>query len=417
MVSVILFVSLNVNTLISLVEYLTLTIERLLLFLSVPGYLIVFCARLDEAKVILGKHTKSDMKFPDRWYKRCFVWMMVAYGLGLFFAFLGFSLTGHGQPALLYLVPCCLGTMMILGRNELPDLWKGSRAIKLATKVKTKHERAWGKEKMRRQVEAAKRKRENGEQQQPYRASRSGFREPDPPVAPEPAARDRDPTGGRAGRNGGRGRGRGSGRGRGGRSSGRGRGRGLENQSSLQRSNKNTDSQQAGLRREPTESTTSSTLNSWTETKSKATKGTSPSPSPGSARRRYTATLDGTPSPRKGSSKKVSAPTSLPPKPDLDGPKSTDVCFGNKKSVGSKHLRTVVKHELKSNGLSEFSPTVLQGVLQKLDGRNFFVPDGNDGWREASMKETSKEISKVYRGERSKLQDKESKSQDEANDD
>jgi hypothetical protein len=76
-----------------------------------------------------------------------------------------------------------------------------------------------------------------------------------------------------------------------------------------------------------------------------------------------------------------------------------------------------VKHELKSNALSDFSPTVLQGVLKKLEGRIFFVSDGNEGWREASMNETSKEISKVYRGERSKLQEKASTSKGNENED
>lgn len=113
----------------------------------------------------------------------------------------------------------------------------------------------------------------------------------------------------------------------------------------------------------------------------------------------------------------MSARSSLPPKPDLDGPKNNDICFGDKKCVGTKHLRTVVKHELKSNAMSDFSPTVLQGVLKKLEGRKFFVSDGNDGWREASMNETSKEISKVYRGERSKLQEKASTSKGNENED
>jgi signal peptide peptidase-like protein 2B len=39
-----------------------------------------------------------------------------------------------GQPALLYLVPCCLGTMVCMGRRagELADLWEGPRAIRAA---------------------------------------------------------------------------------------------------------------------------------------------------------------------------------------------------------------------------------------------------------------------------------------------
>ena len=42
-----------------------------------------------------------------------------------------------GQPALLYLVPCCLGTMAYLGwrRGELRDLWDGPRAIRIADAI------------------------------------------------------------------------------------------------------------------------------------------------------------------------------------------------------------------------------------------------------------------------------------------
>ncbi|CAK9174821.1 unnamed protein product, partial [Ilex paraguariensis] len=44
----------------------------------------------------------------------------------LMFTYLGFYLMdGHGQPALLYLVPCTLGVAVILGlvRGELRHLW------------------------------------------------------------------------------------------------------------------------------------------------------------------------------------------------------------------------------------------------------------------------------------------------------
>jgi hypothetical protein len=39
-----------------------------------------------------------------------------------------------GQPALLYLVPCCLGTMMYIGHKsrELKELWEGPRVIRAA---------------------------------------------------------------------------------------------------------------------------------------------------------------------------------------------------------------------------------------------------------------------------------------------
>ena len=42
-----------------------------------------------------------------------------------------------GQPALLYLVPCTLGTMTFMGwrRNELRGLWDGPRLIATADQI------------------------------------------------------------------------------------------------------------------------------------------------------------------------------------------------------------------------------------------------------------------------------------------
>jgi len=43
-----------------------------------------------------------------------FPWLMFGYGLGLFLTYLGlYVMNGHGQPALLYLVPCTLGILFI----------------------------------------------------------------------------------------------------------------------------------------------------------------------------------------------------------------------------------------------------------------------------------------------------------------
>ncbi len=372
-----------------------------------PGYLIAFCARLDEAKLIVGKHTKNEMEYPKAWYHRYFFWIMVAYAIGLVLAFTAFCITGVGQPALLYLVPCCLGMILILGRKEIRDLWSGSRAIRLATKVKTKCERAWGKEKMRRQV--AKLKRERGENgvTQPYRASRSGFREPDPPVD----TGNHGLQGGRGNREGGRGRGRG------GRSAGRGRGlekgRGSKGPSGISGRDALRTSSPKRAPKESAPVKESETLKSPTRSKSKTSP---PANSPASPRRKYQASLEGTPSPKKGSSKKIAKKNTLPPKPDLGdedelrGPKGNDVCFRDSKCTGTKHLRTIVKHELKSDPQAEFSPILLNRILQRLDGRDFYVPDKNGGLKEASKNEITKEISKLFHSEKSKLQEKNAKS-------
>ncbi|GMY32220.1 signal peptide peptidase-like 5 [Fagus crenata] len=78
-----------------------------------PGLLISFSFRYD----------KANKKGVSNGY---FLWLMIGYGVGLFFTYLAlYLMDGHGQPALLYLVPCTLGVAVLLGlvRGELKDLW------------------------------------------------------------------------------------------------------------------------------------------------------------------------------------------------------------------------------------------------------------------------------------------------------
>ncbi|XP_022878884.1 signal peptide peptidase-like 2 [Olea europaea var. sylvestris] len=78
-----------------------------------PGLLVSFANRFD----------KANKKGRLNGY---FLWLTVGYGVGLFFTYLGlYLMNGHGQPALLYLVPCTLGLCVILGlvRHELKQLW------------------------------------------------------------------------------------------------------------------------------------------------------------------------------------------------------------------------------------------------------------------------------------------------------
>ncbi|KAG6434702.1 hypothetical protein SASPL_106343 [Salvia splendens] len=81
--------------------------------------MLVFCAwnpfvfRFDKA------HGKSGAN-------GYFLWLIIGYGSGLFFTYLSlYLMAGRGQPALLYLVPCTLGTCVLLGlkRGELDLLW------------------------------------------------------------------------------------------------------------------------------------------------------------------------------------------------------------------------------------------------------------------------------------------------------
>uniref|UniRef100_A0A6N2MQH9 PA domain-containing protein n=1 Tax=Salix viminalis TaxID=40686 RepID=A0A6N2MQH9_SALVM len=55
-----------------------------------------------------------------------FFWAMTAYGLGLLITYVALNMMdGHGQPALLYIVPFTLGTFLTLGkqRGDLKTLW------------------------------------------------------------------------------------------------------------------------------------------------------------------------------------------------------------------------------------------------------------------------------------------------------
>lgn len=80
-----------------------------------PGLLAVLCARWDASS---GAGWRSGLALP----------CLAGYGagLGLTYAALAFSWFGdQGQPALLYLVPCCLGTVALLAwrRGQLRELW------------------------------------------------------------------------------------------------------------------------------------------------------------------------------------------------------------------------------------------------------------------------------------------------------
>ncbi|KAI4372343.1 hypothetical protein MLD38_010585 [Melastoma candidum] len=78
-----------------------------------PGLLIVFSLRYDW---LAQKNVRNGY----------FLWAMIAYGLGLLITYVALNLMdGHGQPALLYIVPFTLGTFLMLGkqRGDLKTLW------------------------------------------------------------------------------------------------------------------------------------------------------------------------------------------------------------------------------------------------------------------------------------------------------
>lgn len=78
-----------------------------------PGLLVAFSLRYDW---LARKNLRAGY----------FLWAMIAYGLGLLITYVALNLMdGHGQPALLYIVPFTLGTFLMLGRKrgDLKILW------------------------------------------------------------------------------------------------------------------------------------------------------------------------------------------------------------------------------------------------------------------------------------------------------
>ncbi|KAI9075131.1 hypothetical protein K1719_042862 [Acacia pycnantha] len=79
----------------------------------IPGLLIAFSLRYDW---LANKSLRDGY----------FLWAMLAYGFGLMITYLALNLmNGQGQPALIYIVPFTLGTILTMGykRGELRNLW------------------------------------------------------------------------------------------------------------------------------------------------------------------------------------------------------------------------------------------------------------------------------------------------------
>jgi len=112
-----------------------------------PGLLVSFAARLDAAKRLIAFHPATITNYDvgntrviHAWrmaFGGYFVPIMIAYGVGLMMANVAVYLMQMGQPALLYLVPCCLGTMVALAlkRSEMGELWRGPKVLQDANKI------------------------------------------------------------------------------------------------------------------------------------------------------------------------------------------------------------------------------------------------------------------------------------------
>ena len=87
-----------------------------------PGLLLAYAARTDVASKVVG-----ILRVGSGRRSSIFLPVLMSYGVGLALANLAVNLTGKGQPALFYLVPCTVGcTVLVAYKNgELRDIWNG----------------------------------------------------------------------------------------------------------------------------------------------------------------------------------------------------------------------------------------------------------------------------------------------------
>lgn len=133
-----------------------------------PGLLISFAARYDSARELVrkcsqtssmssgGNAVRAEEEIVNEFgggsstryhyqlgrvrralFRGYFGPLMIAYGIGLIIAYVVVWLTQRGQPALLYLVPTCLGTTFFLGwlNRELSELWTGPKVMRKANRM------------------------------------------------------------------------------------------------------------------------------------------------------------------------------------------------------------------------------------------------------------------------------------------
>ncbi|XP_061337256.1 signal peptide peptidase-like 2 isoform X2 [Gastrolobium bilobum] len=94
-----------------------------------PGMLVAFSLRYDW---LANKNLASGY----------FLWAMFAYGFGLLITYVALNLMdGHGQPALLYIVPFTLGTFLTLGlkRGDLKVLWTRGEPQRPCPHIRLQH--------------------------------------------------------------------------------------------------------------------------------------------------------------------------------------------------------------------------------------------------------------------------------------
>ncbi|CAJ1961189.1 unnamed protein product [Cylindrotheca closterium] len=305
-----------------------------------PGFLVSFTARVDEAKRLLGRHTTIDLQVPAKWYQGYFFPLSVAYGIGLLITFSVLWSTGQGQPALLYLSPTCLITIFIVGRKEIKEMWNDSRTLRLADKLMKKCEKNWARQRMQRLI--AKKRKE-----------RAGGGNAGQGVPPEQNQIER-PSGGRKS-NAGRYQPDGN--------NATGRGRGRDNLGGRGRNPRNPAGREGGGRR-PVQRQNAGT------------------------RRRHSRG-------RKAESEGNDGGKAAGSQSDCIEVGKNDICVDNDSNPGNKALRRAAEKSVDTFGVDDFGPEVYKDIKKQLKGKRFLIRDGSQ-WRQAGKIEIRDAVERAF---------------------
>jgi len=309
-----------------------------------PGFLVSYTARVDEAARMLGRHTTIDIYVPQKWYQGYFLPLAVAYGIGLLITFAVLWATGQGQPALLYLSPTCLTAIFIVGRKEIKELWVDSRTLRLADKLMKKCEKNWARQRMMRQITKKRKEKANG--------GMAG-----PGASPGQHQMER-PAGGRNS-NAGRGQSGGpnvsTGSDRGGRGNQGGRGKRPRNQ--------------AG----------------------RGGRGNRPPTRPGSNDPRAARSSSRGRKLKPGSNDRA-MPESESGNIELE---QSDICVDDNSHPGNMALQRAAQKSLENFADDDFGPELYKHIKKELKGKRFLISDGSQ-WRQASKLEIRDAVEKAF---------------------
>ncbi len=108
--------------------------------IALPGALVSLALRCDKTEeknaklYLLQKDVEAVRNFSPNLQSTLFFTSMAAYFLSLLLAFGVNRLSGHAQPALIYLVPCVLGAVSIRAyyHGRLTDMWNGKYRLELS---------------------------------------------------------------------------------------------------------------------------------------------------------------------------------------------------------------------------------------------------------------------------------------------